>query len=107
MFFKVGTALVSTLTAIALFKLLPKLLKLPSPEEHEKLIAELKELNSDLTERTIRKRHKIEEQNTLLESLIQGQKVAVMRYFPKFNDQKEIIDFSNEIVFGTPLVRQD
>lgn len=102
MFFKVGTALVSTLTAIALFKLLPKLLKLPSPEEHEKLIAELKELNSDLTERTIRKRHKIEEQNTLLESLIQGQKVAVMRYFPKFNDQKEIIDFSNEIVFGDP-----
>lgn len=99
MFLKVATAIVSVMTAITLFSVLPKLIKLPSPQEHLKLIAELKTLNSQLEEKVQERTARITEQNNLLETLVEGYRGSILKYEPKIENGK-IIDFRSSVVFG-------
>lgn len=59
---KAATAMISVLTAIAIWPLLPKLLKIPSP-------AALQALNGDLAAANARLKHEITEHETTLEQL--------------------------------------
>ncbi|WP_051275327.1 sensor histidine kinase [Aestuariibacter salexigens] len=99
MFVKVATAIVSVVTAFMLFKLLPRLIKLPSPTEHLKLIEELKILNSQLEEKIQERTALIMEQKNLLETLVEGCTGSILKYEPIIDDGK-IVDFHSSIVFG-------
>ncbi len=104
MVFKIITAIVSVLTAIILFKLVPILLKIPSPYEHQKVINKLSELNKNLEENVKERTKVIENQNNILHTILEGHQGAVVKYHPIFNDSNELIDFSNSVVFGEPHI---
>lgn len=98
--FKILTAIVSVATAGVLFRLIPQLLKLPSPSEHLVLIDELKSLNRDLEDKVSERTRVIEEQKNLMQTMLEGNPGAILKYYPVKNDQGEIIDFNTTIEFG-------
>lgn len=100
MFFKVATALISVVTAVLLFKLLPQLINLPSPSAHLKLIDELKDLNKDLEKKVEERTKTITEQKKLLETMVQGHAGAILRYEPAYNSDNQIIDFKSSVIYG-------
>ncbi|MDM7860372.1 HAMP domain-containing sensor histidine kinase [Alteromonas sp. ASW11-36] len=98
MFVKVATAVVSLLTAYTLFKVLPKIINLPSPKQHLKLIEELKTLNSQLEDEVQNRTALITKQNTLLETLVEGYPGSIVKYEPKL-ENGNIVDFHSTVVF--------
>tara|TARA_Y100000296_G_C5172120_1_gene257874 strand:- start:616 stop:2136 length:1521 start_codon:yes stop_codon:yes gene_type:complete len=100
MVLKVLTALVSVATAVSMFFIVPQLIKLPSREEHLKLIDELRRLNKELEDRVSERTKELNEQKNLLKTVLEGMPGAIMRYVPIFGSDGEIKDFKTRVLVG-------
>lgn len=103
MFVKILTAVVSFITALKLFQLLPILVKIPSIEDHAKVIEELKQVNEELEKRVEARTKEIQEKNRLLTKVFNGISEGIVQYYPVYDEENKIIDFKNRALNDTAL----
>lgn len=93
MFLKVFTAIISIITAIMTFKLIPSIVQIPKVQDHLKLIEELQKTNERLEDKVEQRTQELKSRNELLENLISGIEGQLLEYIPIFSDENKIVDF--------------
>lgn len=90
---KMLTGLVSALTVFVLVRYLPKLISLPSPQDHNEVIEKLRQLNITLEKQVSERTRELEEKTDKLEAVLAQVDDGIIKYSPILDHAGKVIDF--------------
>jgi len=96
-FIKLITGIISFATLIIFYKNLKNILLIPSLDSYNKVLKELKELNSELEQKVEDRTKQLNYENEKANLVLKGVSDGIVLYYPIKNDAGEVVDFGVEV----------